>query len=65
MKITKTVEKHFARLQRLAQRKKNKGVLPSYSWLDKNGFFHSYDVVRAAGLLGQFRRVNLATGPKK
>jgi hypothetical protein len=58
VKISKTVEKHFARLQRLAQRKKNKGVLPSYSWLDKNGYFRSYDVVRMAGLLKSFKRAH-------
>jgi hypothetical protein len=58
MQMTKTVEKHFARLQMLARRKKNKGALPSYSWLNKNGFFYSYDVVRKAGLLKGFKRAS-------
>ncbi len=56
MPITKTVQKHFDRLQKLANRKKNKGVLPSYSWLEKHGFFYSYDVVRITGRLSEFKR---------
>jgi hypothetical protein len=56
-KITKTVEKHFAKLQVLARR--NKGKLPSVKSLNANGHFYSYDVVRKAGLLNQFKRVNL------
>jgi len=59
MPITKTAQKHFDRLQKLAARKKNKGILPSYSWLNANGFFHSYDVVRKAGLLSKFKRADL------
>jgi len=54
----KTIEEHFARLQKLAQRKKNKGVLPTRTWLNANGFFYSYDVVRAAGLLRGFKRAD-------
>ena len=56
--MTKTVEKHFARLMKLAQRKKNNGKLPSYTWLNNHGFFYSFDVVRAAGLLKNFKRAS-------
>lgn len=55
----KRIEKHFARLMNLARRKKNKGVLPSYSWLNANGFFESYDIVRGAGMLKHFKRADL------
>ena len=29
-----------------ARRKNHGGVLPGYTWLDKKGFIHSYDVVK-------------------
>ena len=49
-----TVAKHVERLRKLARR--NHGVLPTRTWLNKNGFFGSYDAVRAAGLLKNFKR---------
>jgi hypothetical protein len=49
-----TLEKHMTILQRLAAR--HHGKLPSYTWLNAHGYFGSYDKVRAAGLLRQFRR---------
>jgi hypothetical protein len=65
MQYTKArVQKHFDRLLALANRKKNKGVLPSYKWLNGNGFFTSYDIVRHAGLLGEFKRASLRKLPK-
>jgi hypothetical protein len=47
----------FARLKTLAR--KGKGKLPSYTWLNTNGYFSDYEVVRAAGLLGKFKRASL------
>ena len=41
-----TIQKHVAILKGLANRKRNNGVLPSYSWLNKNGYFRSYEVMR-------------------
>ncbi len=55
-----TIQKHLTRLKKLVQRKKNNGVLPSQRSLEKLGFWHSYDVVRTAGLLGQFKRRKLS-----
>lgn len=43
-----TIQKHVEILTNLANRKRNKGVLPTYTWLEKNGFFRSYEVMRAA-----------------
>jgi hypothetical protein len=48
-----TVRKHFRKLETLARR--NHGVLPTAKWLNANGFFGSYDIVRKAGLLGKFK----------
>jgi len=48
------IKKHLTKLRTLARR--NHGVLPSVKWLNEHGFFGSYDVVRAAGLLKNFRR---------
>jgi hypothetical protein len=50
------IQKHFERLQKLAA--KHDGVLPSYTWLDKHGYFVSYDIVRVAGLLKKFKRAS-------
>jgi len=49
-------QKHFDRLCKLARR--HHGVLPSYSWLNRHGFFGSYDSVRAAGMLKHFKRAS-------
>ena len=63
MKVKKkNIDKHFDRLSKLARMRG--GVLPSYRWLNENGYFHSYDVVRAAGLLDNFKRADLRRGPK-
>ena len=43
-----TIAKHVEILTNLANRKKNKGVLPPYTWLNNNGYFRSYEVMRAA-----------------
>ena len=48
------IRKHLKRLRTLARR--HHGVLPTYTWLNKHGFFVAYDAVRAAGLLRTFRR---------
>ncbi len=45
---------HLTRLRKLAAR--NHGKLPTYAWLNRHGYFGSYDIVRAAGLLKNFRR---------
>lgn len=50
------IEDAFARLQMLARRKKNKGVLPSYTWLNANNYFYEYELVRVAGWLKFFKR---------
>ena len=52
----KMIEDAFARLQMVARRKKNKGVLPSYTWLNANGYFYEYELVRRAGWLKGFKR---------
>jgi hypothetical protein len=52
----KTIEDAFARLQMVARRKKNNGVLPSYTWLNANGYFYDYEMVRGAGWLKFFKR---------
>lgn len=39
-----TVKKHVEILGKLA--KKNKGVLPTYTWLNDHGYFRSYEVMR-------------------
>lgn len=39
------VKKHVALMEKLA--KKNKGQMPTYTWLEKHGYFHSYEVMRA------------------
>ena len=49
-----TIEKHVAQLEGLAAR--NHGTLPTAKWLNAHGFFHSYDVARAAGKLKKFKR---------
>ncbi|HTQ59965.1 MAG TPA: hypothetical protein VMI32_07070 [Candidatus Solibacter sp.] len=49
-----TLKKHVRILQSLA--KKNKGKLPTYTWICANGYFYSYDMVRQAGLLYRFDR---------
>ena len=51
-----TIRKHLSRLRKLAARERNHGTLPSYSWLNANGFFRSYEVVSKAGLLKNFKR---------
>jgi hypothetical protein len=48
------LKKHVQALKKAASA--NHGVLPSYTALNKAGLFHSYDVVRAAGLLYRFNR---------
>jgi hypothetical protein len=40
----KTVAKHVQILERLA--KKNHGKVPSYTWLDRHGYFRTYEVMR-------------------
>lgn len=47
-----TIAKHAERLRKLTRR--NHGVLPTRTWLNKHGFFVSYDAVRAARLLKTF-----------
>jgi len=53
-KMKARIKKHVARLRTLARR--NRGKLPTYSWLNAHGYFGSYDIVRAAGLLKNFKR---------
>ena len=48
------IKKHLAILRTQARRRH--GVLPTAKWLNENGFFTSYDVVRGAGLLHTFKR---------
>jgi hypothetical protein len=48
------LKKHVQILKKAARA--NKGVLPSYTALERAGLFRSYDVVRAAGLLYRFKR---------
>jgi hypothetical protein len=43
-----TIAKHVKILTGLAKRKRNKGALPTYTWLNANGYFRSYEVMRAA-----------------
>ena len=52
-----TVQRHFDRLSKLAA--KTNGVLPPYTWLNRRGYFVSYDVVRKAGLLKKFKRASM------
>jgi hypothetical protein len=54
MLLPDTIKKHVARLRTLTR--KNRGVLPTYRWLNDNGFFHSYKVARVAGKLSSFKR---------
>jgi hypothetical protein len=58
------ITKHVAILKKLAA--KGKGKLPSYTWINAHGFFHSYDVVREhrPSVLKSFRRVFLKKGRK-
>jgi hypothetical protein len=49
----KTVQKHVEILGKLA--KKNKGKLPTYTWLNEHGYFRSYEVMRAVS--GKFRHI--------
>ena len=39
----KTIAKHLHKLEVLARR--NKGKLPTYTWLNKHGYFRSYEVM--------------------
>lgn len=39
-----TIEKHLKKLMTLVRR--NKGKLPSYTWLNEHGFFRSYELLR-------------------
>jgi hypothetical protein len=39
-----TIAKHIAKAKSLA--KKNGGKLPSYTWLNKHGFFGTYEILR-------------------
>ncbi len=48
------IKKHVARLRMLARR--NRGKLPSAKWLNEHGYFTSYDLIRGAGLLKNFKR---------
>ena len=41
----KTIAKHVHILEVLAR--KNHGKVPSYTWLERNGYFRSYEVARA------------------
>lgn len=50
------LKKHVQVLKKAARA--NHGVLPSYTALERNGLFRSYDVVRAAGLLYRFKRAS-------
>lgn len=59
---SKTITKHFLKLQSVAN--KNRGVLPSFSALNRRGLFYTYEVVRKAGLLSKFKRVNLLNGSR-
>lgn len=56
----KTVQKHVEILTNLANRKKNKGILPTYTWLEKNGYFRSYEVMRAVP--NAFKKLKRAVG---
>lgn len=51
-----TILKHVAKLTKLV--KKNKGKLPTYTWLNGNGFFRSYEVMRM--FPGYFRGIKRA-----
>ncbi len=48
------INKHLAILRTLASR--HHGKLPSAKWLNEHGYFTSYDLIRGAGLLKNFRR---------
>lgn len=41
----KTVAKHVHKMEVLAR--KNHGKVPTYTWLDRHGYFRSYEVMRA------------------
>lgn len=56
----KTVQKHVEILTNLANRKSNKGVLPTYTWLERNGYFRSYEVMRAVP--NAFKKIKRASG---
>lgn len=46
---TETIQKHVQICRRLAannKRKGQKGQLPTYTWLEKNGYFRTYEVMR-------------------
>lgn len=63
-----TINRHVERLRKLAA--KHDGVLPNYSWLNKHGFFGSYDIVRQftknfAGIRRAFAKRNGATAPTR
>lgn len=40
----KTIDKHVAIMEKLVTR--GKGKLPTYTWLNDNGYFRSYEVMR-------------------
>lgn len=52
----KTIQKHVAIFEKLARR--NKGKLPTYTWLNNNGYFRSYEVMRSSP--GSFRHIKRA-----
>lgn len=51
-----TILKHVKKLMTLV--KKNKGKLPSYTWLKDHGFFRSYEILRQYP--GYFRGIKRA-----
>lgn len=53
-----TIQKHVSKLEKLAR--KGKGKLPTYTWLNKNGFFRSYEIMIAAPRY--FKHLVRATG---
>lgn len=49
-----TITKHVKIAKALANKRKGKlkGILPSYSWLNANGYFRTYEVLRSVNFRG-------------
>lgn len=58
-----TIQKHVAIARKLAKGNKRKGQagkLPTYTWLEKNGYFRTYEVMRAVP--SAFKTIKRASG---
>lgn len=58
-----TIQKHVEILRKLAKSNKRKGQigkLPTYTWLEANGYFRSYELLRQYP--GYFKGIQRASG---